>query len=51
MKGTKTTNNNNDYYNPPKYYCLSCGKEEEEFDSICTECKEKEHYPETIYGV
>jgi len=36
---------------PPGYYCLSCGCEEAEFDSICEECKRIEHYPETIYGV
>lgn len=35
----------------PRYYCLSCGCEEAEFDSICKDCRDNEHYPETIYGV
>ena len=36
---------------PESHYCLSCGKIEDEFDSICNECKENENYPDTIYGV
>ena len=51
MKGSKTTNFELDQCDYPRYYCLSCGKEEEEYDSICVECKKEEHYPETIYGV